>query len=87
MGMAGLGKTLSSVGIAMAIGAAAYEFYRAHQLEAQVGTLGQAQAPLANEVAQLRQERDNAKTRSLPSITNWSSCAEIKANFCAYGQS
>lgn len=61
--MTALQKTLITVTAAVVVGGGIYEARRASQLQTQVETLQQEQAPLAGQVQQLQQERDEASTR------------------------
>jgi RNA polymerase sigma factor (sigma-70 family) len=61
--MTTLQKTLITATIAAAVGTGIYEAHQASTLRAQVQTLQQQQAPLAEQIQQLQRERDEARTR------------------------
>jgi RNA polymerase sigma factor (sigma-70 family) len=61
--MTALQKTLIAATTAVVVGGGIYETHRASQFRTQVETLQQEQAPLAEQVQQLRQERDEASNR------------------------
>jgi RNA polymerase sigma factor (sigma-70 family) len=61
--MTTLQKTLITATLAVAVGTGIYEARQASRLRDQVQTLQQHQAPLAEQIQQLQQERDNALKR------------------------
>jgi len=61
--MTTLQKTLIGTALLAAIGTGIYEAHQASQLRGQLRTLQQAQAPLAEQIAQLQRERDEAMRR------------------------
>ncbi len=61
--MTALKKTLITAMIVAAVGTAVYEARQASRLRDQVQTLQQQQAPLAEQILQLQQQRDNAVKR------------------------
>ena len=67
--MTALQKTLITATIAAAVGTAVYEASQASRLRDQVRKLQQQQAPLAEQIQQLQQERDNAVKRLAASST------------------
>jgi RNA polymerase sigma factor (sigma-70 family) len=61
--MTALQKTLITATAAVVVGGGIYQARHTSQLQARVETLQQEQAPLAEQVQQLRQERDEASSR------------------------
>jgi RNA polymerase sigma factor (sigma-70 family) len=74
--MTALQKTIVAATIAVLSGAGIYEARQAAQLREQVQTLGREQVPLAEQIQQLRSERDTATSR-LNSLAD--ELAKIKA--------
>jgi hypothetical protein len=61
--MTALQKTLTTATVALAVVTGIYEAHQASRLRNQVQTLQQQQAPLAEQIRQLQQERDDAVKR------------------------
>lgn len=61
--MTTLQKTLVGITLVAAIGTGIYEAHQASQLRGQIQTLQEQQAPLAEQIAQLQRERDDAMSR------------------------
>jgi hypothetical protein len=61
--MTTLQKTFIAATLTAAIGTGIYETHKAAQLQNQIQTLKQKQAPLAEQIRQLQQERDDATNR------------------------
>jgi len=61
--MTTLQKTLVTATVAVLAGAGIYEAHKASNLQGQIQTLQQQQAPLAEQIQQLQRERDEAKNQ------------------------
>jgi RNA polymerase sigma factor (sigma-70 family) len=75
--MTTLQKTLIAAALTAAIGTGIYEAHQAAQLQNQIQTLQQQQAPMAEQLAQLQRERDNA-TNQLAALL--AKNAQLKSN-------
>ncbi len=75
--MTTLQKTVIGAALAAAVGTGAYEAHQASQLQGQVQTLQQQQAPLAEQIRELQRERDDATNQVAGLLAE---IAQLKSN-------